>query len=248
MKRGWFVAVGLLLGLLACQAEPDVRQLPTPQVIRFQLASPLDWMRPALADCAVQTGLALAEVRSAENRPAQVSLVWGDPHLPQGTLTLLGEDVWLPVVQANNPLRSVQRADLPLFWGGELQTWGDLLLECSDCMPENSLLQEPLRVWGYDPNSAEFAAWQAVAPDLVSWRALTGVAPNVAGLQEAIANDPAALGFLPARWPLMEGVRRVEWDGVPPLPVLAWTESEPQADLLAWLGCVQTMAFSTTQP
>jgi hypothetical protein len=232
----------LLLLLIGCQtALPIATEPPTPQVLPIRVATSLDWLRPTLADCAMQNGLALAEVRPGDQLSAVVRLEWGEPQLTQGQWTVLGEDEWALVVSANNPLRSLESADLPLVLSGQVNEWNELLSACADCMPDTGLARKPLHVWGYDPNSAEFLAWQEVLGQARTWQ-LTGLAPDSAAMYSALVSDPAALGFLPARW-VDERVHRVEWVGPAARPVLAWTADEPQGVIRAWLACIQQTAF-----
>lgn len=246
MRRRFFGLI-LLLVLTSCQAAlPVATEPPTPQVLALSIATSLDWMRPALADCAVQHGLALAEVRPGDELSAQVSLRWGDPHPQPGYWTELGQEEWALVVSANNPLRRVESADVPLLLSGQFTEWGELLSACSDCMPDVGLAREPLHVFGYGEESDAFPVWASgVLKDGMG--SFVGL-PDAATMYATVAGDPTALGFLPARW-VDERVRRVEWDDASPIVVLAWTAEEPQGAVRDWLACVQRNAFPTvSQP
>jgi hypothetical protein len=231
---GALIAVCALIGLLGCQPAITPVARATPLVLHVQITPALDRLRPAFHTCAAQEalGLTITSLPAAALDPTQTDLAlrWSAPSETQSYAAVLAYEALTFIVHPDNPRTSITRAELVTIYtgrqpAGETHAWaypgGDDVQQAF----ETSVLQGP-------PEQA--------LPVFV--------APDPAAMLEAVAQDPAALGFLPAGW-LNEDVRALAVSDLSAeqstQPVLALSLSEPQGAARGWLLCLQEQLAQT---
>ncbi len=241
--------LGLILvafTLAACQnrAARDVS-------LRVELSPTLKYLSPAIQACALQSDglhIILEEKPASEmgKTGANVSLVWGDRQLPAPAQVFrLGSDRLVFSAHIDNPLKSLDHNQESLLYRAGYSTWGDALKQlCPDCTASEAYLAQPVEVWHY-PQAGDIGPLvRDLIPEIQSSNlGQVWITPTAENLASAITNNPAAVGFLPARW-LNENLKEVSLTGIDParqdIPVLAVTPGRPLEETQKWLHCLQS--------
>ncbi|HAL17756.1 MAG TPA: hypothetical protein DCP32_13735 [Anaerolineaceae bacterium] len=236
MSRVFILALvaGLITG---CTTQPSADPAPTPMAVRVEITSSLEWLRPDLAECAQQTpGLTLSvrfnEVEAQSLEDSDVLLRWSNLAPASVAPFEIGKDSLAVIVNPDNPVDTLDASQLKDFFTGQATVWTD---------PEGAPL-DSVQTWVYpageDTQILLTTTLLADSPIATTAR----IAPNPAAMLEAVAADPQAIGFLPARW-LDSTVRQISITGYAgdqwTLPILAVTQSEPSGITRDWLLCVQ---------
>ncbi|MHB8112006.1 MAG: substrate-binding domain-containing protein [Bellilinea sp.] len=228
------LVAGLITG---CTIQPSADPAPTPMAVRVEITSSLEWLRPDLAECAQQTpGLTLSvrfnEVEAQSLEDSDVLLRWSNLAPASVAPFEIGKDSLAVIVNPDNPVDTLDASQLKDFYTGQAAVWTD---------PEGTPLGS-VQTWVYpageDTQILLTTTLLADSPIATTAR----IAPNPAAMLEAVAADPLAIGFLPARW-LDSTVRQISITGYASdqwtLPILAVTQSEPSGIARDWLLCVQ---------
>jgi hypothetical protein len=228
-------ALSLLL-LAGCQplvATPP----PTAWPVRVQYTPALAPRLAALHACAGQipgAGLLVDERPATALDPAKADLVlrFGQPAPPPAFSAPIGEDEMVAVVNSANPV-SLKPGDLAAIFSGQIRAWSDL-------DPASTQTPAPIQPWTYPAGDDVRDAFtqSSLSGAAISPRA--GLAPDPAAMLQAVAGDPAAIGYLP-RSQVTGQVRVVEAAGDNPVqtPILAIAQAEPQGPARALLACLQ---------
>lgn len=213
-KIGFFA---LLLLLVACQPARAGQDTP-PAPLKVAVSSSLSWLEPDLADCAAGTGLAVQHVETVAAGDG-ITLRLGVPE-DESYAAVLGEEELAIIVHPDNPL-----AELPLdivrnIFAGREKNWPD---------------QSEIQVWSLPRTGDLSTALLAAGFSIQN----AGLAPTPQAMREVVAANPAAIGYLPARW--VDGsVRALTIDGFAVrLPILTISAQEPQGEARALLVCLQ---------
>jgi hypothetical protein len=160
---------------------------------------------------------------------SSLALRWGAGSSAIEFASVIGEEELVVVIHPDNPLQQISLEDLRAVYEGTLREWPDT--------------QEEIEAWAYPAGEDvqevfESAVFTGTAPASdKAW-----LAPDPRAMREAIAGNPAALGFLPRSW-LDEGVRALPISGLEAgdlrQPVLALSKSEPIDPEKALLICLQ---------
>lgn len=230
--------------LAAAQSEPV-------SIIQAQVSPGLEWLVPAMNDCAVaqpDTGVLLSPpaVTPQDVEILPVALLWGKPDDLTGSAYVIGQESMTLAVSASHPLQKLDAALLHSIFESKIQTWKQVFEACADCTrsaPDASLLQADLHLWVYPPGSALQTNLETLFLLANLPAASLNIAPNPEAMLQALAEDPAAIGFLPSGW-MDESVHAVMVAEASSqelsLPILASTTGEPQPALYTWLVCLQT--------
>ena len=236
MSRVFILALvaGLITG---CTIQPSADPAPTPMAVRVEITSSLEWLRPDMAECAQQTpGLTLSvrfnEVEAQSLEDSDVLLRWSNLAPASASPFEIGKDSLAVIVNPDNPVDTLDASQLKDFYTGQAAVWTD---------PEGTPLGS-VQTWVYpageDTQILLTTTLLADSPIATTAR----IAPNPAAMLEAVAADPLAIGFVPARW-LGSTVRRIAMTGIASdqwtLPILAVTRSAPSGITRDWLLCVQ---------
>ena len=240
----------ILLLITACQQGG--KSAPEPQVtIRVELSSTLQYLSPAIQACSLQEKgmhIILEEKPASEmgKTGADVSLRWGDFGLNSaGRVFRLGSDRLVFAVHKENPLDSLSVEQASLLSKGGFSDWGNVLDQfCPECSASELLKAQPLEPWQY-PAGEDIALEIMNIPSINQTGTLNRVwvAPNPQALAEAVSNNTAAVGWLPARW-LNNNLKEITVQAIDPaeliFPVLAITPKEPEPVVSDWLSCLQS--------
>ncbi len=208
----------LMFALLLAACQPGVTREITPAApLAVNVSDSLAWLESDLADCAATAGVAVQRSETSAN--AALTLRLGEPD-GQGYAAVLGEDRLAVIVHPDNPLEEISaQAVQAIFSGGE-QSW-----------PEGGEIQ----VWALPQSSDVTTAFVAAGFAIAD----AGLAPTTGAMRKAVAADPSAIGYLPARW-LDSSVRALTVSGLEiDLPILAISAQEPQGEARALLLCLQ---------
>lgn len=229
----------ILIALLAgCQNQTAV-PMPTPAPLTVEITPALHWLKPMMAECAVEIpALALAlTVRSRAQTDqsldgADILFQWSETASEEGYTLKLGEDRMAVVVHPENPLEEMNKAQLTAIYSGKIASWSEL----SDSGGGN------IQPWVY-PSSEDsqiLFGSQVLADDEIVKTAL--LAPSSDAMLEAVREDPQAIGFIPVRW-LDTSVKSLPIIGYAnsdfSAPILAVTGDEPGGLTRDWLLCLQ---------
>lgn len=245
-KRIILAAFLTALFLTACQNRA-VRDVS----LRVELSPTLKYLSPAIQACALQSNglhIILEEKPAGEmgKTGANVSLIWGDRQIPaQVQVFRLGSDRLVLAAHKENPLIYLNHNQATLLYRAGYTTWGEALKQlCSDCTASDSYLTQPVEVWHYPKGEDISSLLLEFVPEIKSSNlGQVWIAPAAENLASAITNNPAAVGFLPARW-LNENLKEISLIGSDPssqdIPVLAVTPGLPLEVTQSWLHCLQS--------
>jgi len=227
----------ILIALLAgCQNQTAV-PMPTPAPLTVEITPALHWLKPMMAECAVEIpALALAVRSKAQTDQsldsADILFQWSETASEEGYTLKLGEDRMAVIVHPENPVEEMNKAQFTAIYSGKIAGWSEL----SDSGGGN------IQPWVY-PSSEDsqiLFGSQALADDEIVTSAL--LAPSPDATLEAVREDPQAIGFIPARW-LDSSVKSFPIIGYAntdlTAPILAVTGDEPGGLTRDWLLCLQ---------
>jgi hypothetical protein len=229
------ISLAIGLAISSCQAATPV-SVPTPQYWRVQYTPALAWMAPTFNLCIrQQPGYALAvsakPATALDISQAEIILRWGAAVESTGYLAKLGSDDLVVVVNSQNPVHDLASSKIRNIFTGSNRTWSNYIKSNSN----------PIQVWVY-PQGNEIRRYfeDALAP--LGLNQSAHLAPDPAAMRQAVAADPSAIGYLPARW-VDSSVRQVPMTDITESslrqPILAATQTEPQGAQKKWLLCLQ---------
>lgn len=238
-KKLWWL---LVLVLTACSQQTATPAV-TPQSVTVQITPALRAWTPALSTCAVGIpGLVLLPqekpASSLDVKQADLSFRWGAPKLLPASAVPVGSEKLVFIVNQQNPLRSLSVENVRALFAGRVDRWVNLVQsEGSSALPD-----QPISLYGYAQNEDSRAVLVNQLMDDAPLAVETQLTPDPAAMLDAVAADPNAIGYLPARW-LTDAVRPLEItglsDGQLEQPVLALSAAEPQGLALQLLLCLQ---------
>ncbi|MHB8931933.1 MAG: substrate-binding domain-containing protein [Bellilinea sp.] len=226
----------LIASLAGCQNQ-TATTLPTPTPLTVEITPALHWLKPMMAECAVEIPALALTVRSKAQTnqsldDADILFQWSETASEQGYILKLGEELLAIVVHPENPVEEMDKAQLTAIYSGTITSWSEL----SD---SGVGIIQP---WVY-PSSEDsqiLFGSQVLANEEIVTTAL--LAPDPDTMLDAIREDPQAIGFIPARW-LDSSAKSIPVIGYAnsdlTAPILAVTGEEPGSLTREWLLCVQ---------
>jgi hypothetical protein len=232
----------VLLALLmaACQPVPLATPIPTPDVWEIQYTPTLSWLGPDFRLCMQaqpHASIVVFESPASSLDPVGVDFAfrWGPPPELQGYAAVTGWDELVMIVHPSNPVENLTLSDIMNIYTGTSRTW-------SLFNPVNSPVSGRIRLWSYPAGNDVMDVFETLSGEPLEGDAVLHLAPDPQAMLEAVAEDPAAIGFIPGRW-LNEHVRQVVVSDLNEedlrQPILALRTAEPQGDRRAWLLCLQ---------
>jgi hypothetical protein len=220
----------------ACQPALLPVPRPTPATLAVQSTPALLPLKSDYRACVEElenTGLVLLETPAAsiDLNKAGLALRWGaSGPLPERAF-VIGQEELVIITHPHNSLKGITLPDLQAIYTGAQRAW-----------PQTQPPVE-IRPWVYLSEDDIQGVFEAVVLNDQSPSArVVSLAPDPAAMREAVAGDPAAIGFLPRRW-LDETVKALSIEGLEAnqlrQPVLAVSRSEPQGLEKNWLLCLQ---------
>lgn len=212
------ILVLVIFLLAACQPAP-VAEITAQPPLKVALSPSLTWLEGDLADCAAAARVAVQRSDDSSIGTGVISLQLGEPQ-NGAYAAVLGEDHVIMIVHPDNPLAELSLQQAQAIFSGGQKTW-----------PDGSEVQAWSLPATLDVSTALTAAGFTFAN--------TGLAPTPQSMLEAVAANPLAIGYLPARW-LNSSVRALNVPDLKvDLPILAVSEQEPQGSARALLLCLQ---------
>ncbi len=228
------------LALAACQplvASPA----PTPQTLHVQLTPALSDLRQRLHDCAVANpawGLLIDELPASSLSEAKSDLAFrlGYPQGFPGYAAIAGWETLVVIVHPANPIDRLDTDTFRALLTGDLTEW-------KEAPGISTGFNHEVTLWTYSTgDDTRQALLAAVLEGDMGVSKSAYLAPSPEEMLQAIAGDPGAIGYLPARW-LNDRVRVVELDepleSALRIPVIALSQKEPQGAARELLGCLQ---------
>lgn len=222
--------------LAGCQS-PQVAPAPTAVPLAVEVTPALSWMRETMAECAVEIPQLSLTVQSTGRfeqslQDADILFQWTETPAASGTPFVIGADRMIFIVHPENPLQEIDAEQLAAVYSGTVSAWDELTASPSGA----------IQIWVYpsDDDTQTLFAENVLAYAQITGSAL--IAPDPAAMLAAVAADPQAIGFIPARW-LNQTVKAISVIGYAnddlEQPVLAILEAEPSGLPREWLLCVQ---------
>lgn len=231
----------LLVAAACAPAAPAPTPQATPQPLWVSYSPALRPLQAALHVCALEDeriALFVEEVPASAGAKGELRLWWGAP--PAGKHAYqLGWDELVAVVHPENPLEKLDIQVLEQIMSGVTNSWeGIAQLEGV----QNAWAGGEIQVWTY-PSGDEL---RQVFDQALSGREIVysfaWLAPDPQAMREAVANEPSAVGYLPASW-LDSSVKALKIEPSAPeglrQPLLLLSDGEPQAAPRAFAACLQ---------
>jgi phosphate transport system substrate-binding protein len=226
--------------LTACGTPTRATPVPTPTLIRIAITPALRPLTAVISSCVAaypQVALTLDEISTIELDAQSADLILRMGGAPgKGFTAGIGEQSIVVIVNLENPVISITTVDLLNLYTGMTTYWDEI-----------GGKEQPIQVWDY-PEGEDIRLILDGA--LFPGKRLTPqalIAPDPQAMISAIANDPAAIGFVPQTWLSQSpGMVRIRPVNIDPLlaellhqPVFAESKFEPQGWVRQLLGCMQ---------
>lgn len=229
----------LVLALGGCQPATGPEPLPTANTVSIQITPALRWMAPLLNECARRTGqgIVVDERPTRDINPSQAALAlrWGAPANLPAFAVEIGSDRLALAAHPSNPLHRLTREALTEIYAAAGKSWESL-------EPNQNSLSGEIHNWSYASGEDIQQLIDSLALTQPARPEASYLAPDPQALRQAVAADPAALGFVPAQL-LDASLKELQVEGLDTSmmtqPILALGLSEPQGSLRQFLGCVQ---------
>ncbi len=225
-----------MLVLVGC-ASPTPTLQPTLTVWRVQITPALGWLHPAINRCVQadpSTGVFLVEITAVDIdfSAADVTLTWGISPAADLPVFELGSDHLSVIVHPENEITSLTAQQFAAIINGEITTWQQV-----DAQQIGDIAW-----WTYPAGDEGLVLLESATGAQPSRNPFAWLAPDAGAVLQSVAQDTAAMGFIPSRW--MNGsVKSITIDGLAEeeftRPILAVTNQAPQPMLTAFLQCLQ---------
>lgn len=239
----WFAVL-----LAACEPSIPPR---SPAVLTINFTPPLKPFGAVFQTCThMQPGLSLLvnelSIEHIDSLPSDIILTWGESTISNREPYQTGSEELVFIVNRENPVNSITAGQLDGLLSGKTELWGGLLQPaCADCPAdsvENPLSESPVELWTY-PSGDESLSALASFPGGTSIPLFdAGLVPDPSAMRQVVAQNRAALGFIPRRW-LDESVRLLEIRDLPSgtgsRPILAYPSEPHSPSANAFINCLQ---------
>ncbi|MEN4011027.1 MAG: hypothetical protein ROW48_03255 [Bellilinea sp.] len=235
------ILFGLFLFLTAsCAPQPMAAVTETtPPLVNIHLDPALDWLRPNIQSCSRQFSERLWDIQAKQpsadfDIQGDIFLQWRSVAPDNFEVFILGNDELMIVTHPDNPLSEIPLDVLRSVFRGDIQSWEEVdpALAANDIQlviyPESNPIQEFFT--------------QTVLENQGNFPAIAQLAPHPAAMLNAISQDTASIGLLPARW-VDNQVKPLGISGLTEelsQPILAVVMHPPDDVSNAWLACLQT--------
>lgn len=223
--------------MAACNAPLEATPDPTPQPIIIAITPGLQPLREALHRCAVanpKIGLLVNEIPATAftEVKADLAIRLGAPAEGMPYAAPLAWEQIAVIVHPDNPVKSLDGEILRGLFTGQIRNWEAV-----------GGMDQEVQIWAYLSGDEIRQVFEAGLFEGEPISSLALLAPDPAFMLEAIAADPAAIGYLPGAW--MNGEVRAlnlskELSNSLRAPVLALAPAEPEGAGREFLLCLQT--------
>ncbi len=228
--------------LAACSSPPTATIPPAPIPVSVSYSPYLARIQDALHTCALelpQAAVFFNQTSGSEQdfQDHDLFIWWGEKPAGIDYAYQLSEDALVVIVNPENPKQELSQQELNALFSGRIETWTDI-----------GVLDEQVKVWIFPETNLLSETFTMEALGEQRFTRLASVAPSPQAMLESVAGDPGAIGFLPRSW-LSQDVSVINIDPVLQnqliKPLLALTHTDPEGELQALLGCLQSGAGGT---
>lgn len=240
MSSKLFLAAGMLLFLAGCAPLPAAEAPPSAAPWMVEIEPSLSWMGDAFSACALrQSGFHVVIEEVPPTQPpspaAAVRFQWGDGGIEERSAYPIGQDSLVFVVNPANSVAELTYDQIQSLYAAQLRSWRTV-------NGEEAAVNTRIHYWVYPlGNEVQTALENGLRIQPHNAQAV-GIAPHPQAMRQAVAADPAAVGFLPRRW-LDSSVKEIALTSapvdLPTLPILAVSAAAPSGSLYTWLYCLQ---------
>jgi DNA-binding transcriptional LysR family regulator len=227
MKKTLLISLTLIVLLFAVscsQEEPEIEPL---DVVTVAITPSARHTSLAVSTCASTISEANFEISEVYPSQAKADLVirLGEPDPPAAFTTQIAEEELVIVLHPDNPAGSLTLDQVQQLFGGNIQDWSDL-----------GGAGDSVIVWSLLPadETRQIFVQKVLNNGLIATNAF--LAPHPEKMASTIADNPAAIGYLPQSWTnpdlssILPGVS---------IPVLVTSASQPQGAAHELVACLQ---------
>ena len=221
------------------------------QIINLQYSNSLDWLTPTMTSCAnLITNTALVTHNLDTNdltlQNSDLILRWGSPAGLTQPAFQIGSERLVLAVNAANPLSTLPLDLARQVFSGNIMTWGDLYKTCPECFAANYASSYENKTIALNFYSASEDIQELFMDKVMGNQPVASAAalllPDPIAMQEILASDAYAIGFLPSHL-LDANLKEVNLKGLDSSllqqPILAISQNIPQGKTSQWLLCIQ---------
>ena len=227
----------LTIWLTACSASPTATIPPSPQPVKVSFSPSLEPVRDALYACAntlpeIALFIEKIPITAQDFKTNDLIIWWGEKPEEMDYAFPLAEDELVVITNLENPNMELSASELEALFDGRVENWSDI-----------STYDKPVSVWIYPTESKLSDIFRVSILDTQRFSRLAFLAPSPQAMLEAVAADPGGIGYLPRSWLTPEVSHSLIDPNLQVMlrkPILALVNSEPQGNLSALLGCLQT--------
>lgn len=228
--------VPLTLILAACSQPVQFTQKPTPQTIRIAYISSLSPLTEYLQFCiSKQTDVyfVLEEIPNESIATQADLIIWLGEELTYFDYAFpFGWENLSVVINPTNSMNDLTVENIGLLFSGKIDNWNEVGGE-----------DRPVTVWVYPEDYEIQRQFSLFLEGDRQTTSLAFLASSPAIVEEAIANDPGAIGFLPNAW-IDADLTSVQLEkGLLTLPILALSRTEPKVAVRELIACLQSPQF-----
>jgi hypothetical protein len=233
----------LLLTFMVSSCQPVVplsTPVPTPILWTVHYTPTLSWLGADFHACTAEqtnTSIVVFEQPAQALDPFEVDFVmrWGPPDEVTSYAAVIGYDEMVVIVHPDNPVAELSQDALVDIYAGAIRFW-------SQFNPADAAVTGRIRLYTYPSGSDIHEIFVQFTSNNDQGDPILLLAPDPTAMMQAVAADPAAIGYLPKRW-LDGSVRAVGLIGEETQslyqPILALSSEEPQGEQRAWLLCIE---------
>jgi PBP superfamily domain len=231
-----FFCASFLAGCMPSSGPQSMQAPTTLYPLRVNITPSIRNYRQVLNQCAQsQPDIALfvteTSAANLEKKESDLQLRLGLPSQGVDYAFQMGTEKLQFVINSNQKAPAITTSQIPALFDGEITDWG-----------QASGSKGAVHPWVYpDDNELELIFKRYVMNgEHVSPTA--SIAADPESMQQAIAQDAYAIGFLPSSW-LTHTIQTIELSNQLAaqlsIPVIAMTESKPQGPLGIFIACLQ---------
>lgn len=145
----------------------------------------------------------------------------------------LGNDDLAVIVHPSNPVSSLTADQISGIFSGHLPTW-------SSVMPEQSVIEpdQPIQLFAYSEEDDLGKLFKERWMPNRMYNLRVFFAPGPQEMVQAVSEDPATIGYIPAVW-MTSAVKRIDLPEDSTYPIVMSTLKEPEGGLRSLMGCLQ---------
>lgn len=237
--RGTVWGIILILLLASCSTNPTRIPAPSPQAFRVALSPALEPMATALHQCALdQPEIALilnqTPLDSIDFKDNNMAIKLGANPEGIGYSAALAVEQIVIIVNPDNPVKSMNAEELGAIFSGQAKSW-----------EEFGGNDQEIQVWAAPTGNAVRKQFDSVILGNESLSTWAFIAPDAQTMLSNVADNPDAIGYVPAAW-LTDKVGSLNLDDAVDMalrqPVLALLPKEPTGPGRTFLFCLQSGA------